>query len=627
MSKINLLSSSIYNRIAAGEVVERPFSVVKELVENSIDAGADKITVEIQDGGKTLVCVSDNGSGIEKDQLKKALLPHATSKISKISDLDNIMSLGFRGEALASIASVSKITITSKVKDADTAAKIYAEGGVIGQVQDCGFSDGTEISVKNLFYNTPAREKFLKSIKSEENEITAVMARFILGNPQISFKYQSDGKVIYQSFGDGLAAALTCIYGAITDKCYHINTQKNGIEIYGYIGKQNFTKPNRTYQTFFLNGRYINNQTVSTAIHNAYGAYLMKRQYPFYVLSVTMPTEVVDVNVHPNKTDVRFANNQIVYGTIYSVISKVLDGISEALDIVSDDNSKNIQQKPIDIKSDFVRHNELSSINKTDNNISLSDVFKPERTMSIKADNVFSDSFDKTSNTDIFAENKAYIEKLEKLKEQSLVEHKPTDKPLQESFAISRKLNYVGQVLNTYLIMQDGEYVYFADQHAAHEKLLFDKFIADIKQGEVITQSLLIPYIVDVNGIEYNFISQIESTLRDMGIDISPFGNNSFKISAIPVIFADINLKTFFNDILADLNSLKTITVNELLTERIAVKACKAAIKSGYTLKDIEIETLVSALEQNIGLRCPHGRPVVARISRMEIDKWFKRIL
>ena len=355
MSVINLLSSKIYNRIAAGEVVERPSSVVKELVENSIDAEAKNITIEIVSGGIASIKITDDGTGIEKSQLKKALLAHATSKISSVKDLDNIMTLGFRGEALASIASVSKIKIVSKPEFQETGASIYAEGGNIEEIIDCGAVNGTEITVDNLFFNTPAREKFLKSVRAEESEISVTVARFIMGNPNIDFKYIADGKVIFQSFGDGFESAVAQIYGIETIKnCFYVDTVKNGLKISGYIGKQNFYKGNRSYQSIFVNGRYVVNQTISSAISNAYTPYLMKRQYPFYILNLTLPTEIVDVNVHPNKLEVRFSNNQIIYGSIYSVLSKILDGSQDALSIASIGVDDTLNNKEISSESAYV---------------------------------------------------------------------------------------------------------------------------------------------------------------------------------------------------------------------------------------------------------------------------------
>ncbi len=622
MSKINLLSSQIYNRIAAGEVVERPFSVVKELVENSIDAGATTIQIDILDGGISSIKISDNGSGIEKTELKKALLPHATSKISNLKDLDNITSLGFRGEALASIASVSKINIVSKPKNQEIAAEISANGGEINEISDCAPIDGTIITVNNLFYNTPVREKFLHTARSEEGEISSTVARFILANPNIAFKYTSDGKTIYQSYGDGLESAMTCVYGVNTVKeCFYVDTEKNGISIRGYLGKHHFTKGNRSYQTVFINGRYIVNQTVSAAISNAYSSYMMKRQYPFYVLSLTIPTEIVDVNVHPNKLDVRFANNQVVYGSLYSVVSKVLDGSSEALNIAK--TKEDVMQNTNDIKTDYVTHNGvLNEIINFKKEINESKKYSKLEFCDSGAPSVSSQEVNlpQKSNepiVDIFAENKAFLESLEKKKSITL----------QEIFDIKRDLIYIGQALNTFLIFEDGVDLYFVDQHAAHERILFDKLNNALANHEIVTQPLLIPFVLNVNNAEFDFINSKIDVLNEMGIEICDFGRNTFKISAIPSFLIDMNLQNFFNEILSEIDSLKTFTVNDLLMEKLAQKACKSAIKSGDKLSEPEIQLLTDKLKDNLGLKCPHGRPVAIKITRTEIDKWFKRIV
>ena len=630
MSEINLLSSKIYNRIAAGEVVERPFSVVKELVENSIDAGSKNINVEISDGGKSVIRVFDDGSGIENDQLKKALLPHATSKIATLDDLDDITTLGFRGEALASIASVSKITITSKPENQQSGARISAEGGNIGEITDDASPDGTEIVVRNLFYNTPAREKFLKTDRGEESDISAIMAKFILGNPNVAFKYVADGKVVLQSFGDGLESAMISVYGSgIIKDCFYIDSEKNGIKIKGYIGKQYFSKPNRSYQSSFMNGRYVVNQTISAAVTNAYSSYMMKRQYPFYVLSVELPPETVDVNVHPNKTDVRFSDNRIVYGAIYSVLSKVLDGSGEALNIVIEKNSINTN----DITNDYVTHNGLnqsSAIVKEPKNVKGNERSLPYENYSYntllfcdsgKIDNLSVDSDNNAKPDDIFAENKAYLESLEKKKEELL------NKPVQQVVEIETDLRFVGQVLNTFLVFDDGNDIYFVDQHAAHERILFDKFMDQIKSGTIDVQPLLIPYIENVNQEEYTFLLDNIKAFDALGIEISDFGKNSIKISTLPTCFIDMNVKGFLFDVLSDLRGLKSLSIDDILREKIAQKACKAAIKSGDSVSDDEVVIVADAIKKNMGLKCPHGRPVVVKITRTEIDKWFKRIV
>ena len=612
MSKINLLSSKIYNRIAAGEVVERPFSVVKELVENSLDAGATKISIDIVDGGITSIKVTDNGAGIEKSELKKALLPHATSKISKLEDLDAILSLGFRGEALASIASVSKITIESKPCIQDFGASIHSEGGITSEVTDCGASLGTVITVNNLFYNTPVREKFLKSERAEENEVSGIVAKFILGNPNIAFKYTANGKTVYQSFGDGFESAIVCVYGAdIIKECFYVDTERNGIKIVGYLGKHHFTKGNRSYQTTFINGRYVVNQTVASAISNAYSSYMMKRQYPFYVLSLTLPSEIVDVNVHPNKLDVRFANNQIVYGSIYSVVSKVLDGTSEALEIITEKQSD--MKLNTNTDNNYVTHN-----NSVGRNNKFESIIFNDKILDLQNNG--------TNSVDIFAENKAYLEKLER-KNKNLKDESVVKQIEQQAVKIDRELNYVGQVLNTYLIFDNGVDVYFVDQHAAHERILFDKLNELLRKREIITQPLLVPFILTVSSNEFAFLYEKIFAFELIGFEISEFGKNAFKISSVPSFLSDINLQRFFNDVLSNVDEFKSVTTNDLLTEKLAQKACKSAIKSGDKLSDLEIKTLKDALKDNLGLKCPHGRPVAVKITRTEIDKWFKRII
>ncbi len=631
MGKINVLSSKVYNRIAAGEVIERPSSVIKELVENSIDAGATEVCVEIEAGGISFIKVSDNGCGIDKDDLLKSLLPHATSKILKVSDLDNIVSLGFRGEALASIASISKINVKSKPLTQSIGAEIYSEGGQIAPISDCASPNGTEITVKNLFYNTPVRAKFLKTERSEENEITALVTRFILGNPNIAIKYIADGKVCLQSFGDGVESAFVCVYGAsVVKDCFYIDVEKHGIRIKGYIGKHYFTKPTRGYQTIFLNNRYVVNQTIASAISNAYSAYLMKRQYPFYSLSISVPTEIVDVNVHPNKTDVRFSNNQIIYGTVYSVISKVLDGSSEAINIVLE----NHKEKTSDIQLDYVINNAQKQP-KSEKNYKFDSVLFNDSAVCEKVNDVKTQN-----NSDIFAENKAFLEQLEKgkintkstnfevfNKETSANKQQIKNNYMQEQLGIERDLVFVGQALNTFLIYQDSDNLFLIDQHAAHERILFDKLNKSFDNNDIIVQPLLIPFVLTVNGNEASFINEKTQILTQLGFEISDFGNNTFKISGIPSFLSNINLQEFFDELLFDMDNLKQVTTQSILKERLAQKACKSAIKAGDKMSESETKCLLDLLKNNLGLKCPHGRPIAIKITKTEIEKWFKRIV
>ena len=644
MAKINILDKKIYNRIAAGEVVERPYSVIKELIENAIDAGATDIDVTIEDGGKRLMRVSDNGCGISREDLPKAFLPHATSKISAVEDLDKILTLGFRGEALASIGSVSKATILSKTKDDEMGNIIVCEGGVIGDADVYPSDTGTTVSVENLFFNTPARAKFLKASKSEETDITNIITRLILSHPDIAFKYTSDGKVMLQSFGGGLDEAIIEIYGynTITD-CIPIETEKNGIKISGFIGRNYFTKPNRTYQTVILNGRYVVNNTIQSSMHNAYAAYLMKRQYPFYVLKIDMSPETVDVNVHPNKTDVRFIDNQVIYSTLYSVVTKVLDGSAAALEIVKPNNYVPIDegsrpiipQKPITRDEIGEAHCDRPFVSGFNEELLDQTIWgRYNKSKSAEKEGEFEKTFgvadshddeprDLGSNKidDIFAENKKYIAEMEAKKAAEEAE-----KARQEELKVEPEFKVIGQVLATYLILEKENDVYFIDQHAAHERLLYDKFIEEYKSGNVAEQTMLVPYIFRVNESESEFIIGKFPELRKAGFDISEYDVNEFAVYSVPVLLFDMDLKSFFDDLLSDI-SFKKETMPELIHDKIAMKACKAAIKSGKILSEDEIDALLKAMKYNTALRCPHGRPVTVKISRTEIDKWFKRIV
>mgnify|MGYP000271902429 FL=1 len=644
MAKINILDKKIYNRIAAGEVVERPYSVIKELIENAIDAGATDIDVTIEDGGKRLMRVSDNGCGISREDLPKAFLPHATSKISAVEDLDKILTLGFRGEALASIGSVSKATILSKTKDDEMGNIIVCEGGVIGDADVYPSDTGTTVSVENLFFNTPARAKFLKASKSEETDITNIITRLILSHPDIAFKYTSDGKVMLQSFGGGLDEAIIEIYGynTITD-CIPIETEKNGIKISGFIGRNYFTKPNRTYQTVILNGRYVVNNTIQSSMHNAYAAYLMKRQYPFYVLKIDMSPETVDVNVHPNKTDVRFIDNQVIYSTLYSVVTKVLDGSAAALEIVKPNNYVPIDegsrpiipQKPITPDEIGEAHCDRPFVSGFNEELLDQTIWgRYNKSKSAEKEGEFEKTFgvadshddeprDLGSNKidDIFAENKKYIAEMEAKKAAEEAE-----KARQEELKVEPEFKVIGQVLATYLILEKENDVYFIDQHAAHERLLYDKFIEEYKSGNVAEQTMLVPYIFRVNESESEFIIGKFPELRKAGFDISEYDVNEFAVYSVPVLLFDMDLKSFFDDLLSDI-SFKKETMPELIHDKIAMKACKAAIKSGKILSEDEIDALLKAMKYNTALRCPHGRPVTVKISRTEIDKWFKRIV
>lgn len=647
MSKIVLLTKEVYNRIAAGEVVERPFSVVKELVENSIDAGATEIVIKLEDGGKKLISVKDNGSGIEKDDLVNATMPHATSKIKTADDLDKIATLGFRGEALASIASVSEMKIISKVRTAEIGYYIESDYGVLGDLEPFPADDGTVIEVRNLFKNTPAREKFLKPSKNEEADIVNIVTRLIFTHPEIAFKLVFDGKEKLHYAGGSIDEAIIDIYGYETIRdCIQIETEKNGLKISGFIGETYFVKPNRTYQTIVLNGRYVQNITLQTAIHNAYAPYLMKRKYPFYVLKIDVAPEFVDVNVHPNKADVRFADNHVVYGAIYSIVSKVLEGNAAAIDIVKPNgyfqtgsvvetksvtdsenkNEENGERKYADVvgcDDPVVLPDYLTRLGKffdpvTAEKEGLFDNLPLSSPSSGSTETETSEE-KKLSIDDIFAENKKYIEELESRKSN-------TEKPTQTEISVDDNIRVVGQVLKTYLIFEKGEDIYFIDQHAAHERLLFDKFTEEYKNGKTDEQTLLVPFLYSVNEKEAEFLTSRFEYFRNAGIDVAEYEDGVFAVYALPLTLLDMDIKAFFDDVLSDM-SFRKADMPDIIRDKLAQKACKAAIKSGKTLSQSEIDKLLEKLHGDMGLKCPHGRPIAIRITRTEIDKWFRRIV
>ena len=678
---INILPPEVYNRIAAGEVVDRPYSVVKELVENAIDAGATEITVEAEGGGKKLIRVTDNGSGIKKDDLKAAFLPHATSKLKTADDLAAIFTLGFRGEAVASVASVSKTTILSRAKG-EEAYSLTVEGGVFGDISPAGGAEGTVVTVENLFYNTPARLKFLKSDASEEGDITAIMARFLLSRPEISFTYLVNGKVRYRSFGDGLESALAVVYGAGTlQNCISIRAEKHGMRLWGYIGNRAYNKPNRSYQSLFLNGRYIVNQTVALAVTNAYGSYLMKRQYPFYVLFLEVPPEVVDVNVHPNKADVRFADNRIVYGTVYSVISAVLDGSSAALEYISPAISSTVGKnkgavsplpeaperasavqpapskpappeapafqavpKPAAAPSpapafkappaQSVLPAEASQTAKPAPRMSVEEAKKElafeipklhgrERVRALEEEkpNTFevrsplasSRPAPQEEQEDAFEENKKYLlERDERAKQQKI----------DPSTLIFR-----GVLFETYLIFERGDEAYFIDQHAAHERLIYEKLKNKCEARTPLSQPMLMPYILTVNAQEFSFLTSQFEALRALGFDIDEFGGTSVKVSAVPLDLFGMDIEAFFREVLSSMESLRAIRLSEIARDKLATMACKAAVKGGERLTEEEAKRLLSDMDGDMGLKCPHGRPAVIQRTKSEFEKLFKRIV
>ncbi len=646
MPNINILDKTIFNRIAAGEVVEKPASVVKELVENSIDAKSTNITIEVEGGGIKKIRVTDNGCGMDIDNLPKAFLPHATSKISCLDDLDKIGTLGFRGEALSSIASVANITAVSKVKERESGAKIIINGGEVESVAETGCVDGTSITIENLFYNVPARAKFLRKPKTEENEITNLVSRLILANPNISIKYVADGKTIYHSTATGLKDAIYTVYGAsVVENLVPIDyTYQNIIKVDGYIGIPSFTKPNRTYQTIIINGRYVNNKTISTAIFNAYEPYIMKSCFPFFVVSMTIPLDKVDVNVHPNKLDVKFENNNLIFGAFYTPINEVLLNLSSKIRKYESEEKEEptTSSQPVNFHNLHTLDNNIGS--QFNNNESQEKVdtvkyatIEDDEPSPQLIDNSFKSETEQNIAQSInsFLSNKEFKFEVNTNEISQNMINRATQEHIfkQSDMFDDRKvdlasLKIVGTCFNTYIIVENNDSIFFIDQHAGHERLLYDKFKASFEKDDLAVQSLLVPYVLNTNYLESNFINNNIDVFKSLGFEIEPFGINSFKVSSVPVLLKDISLYQFFNEVLQDVNKNLNLSKSDILKEYLERSACRSAVKANDILSKQEIEILLNMLNQNNQiLQCPHGRPVIIEITDKEIEKWFKRIV
>lgn len=658
--KINCLEPKIFNKIAAGEVVERPASIIKELVENSVDAGATKITIEIENGGISKIRVIDNGSGIDYDDLTRAFLPHATSKIKEEKDLFEIKTLGFRGEALASIGAVSYVRLISRTKDSESGGEIQITGGEIGEPQFIGADYGTDITVQNLFYNVPARAKFLRKPKAEEGEITDLVEKFILSNPTVSIKYIIDGKIRHFSNGSGMIDAIYEVYGKNTiDNLLYFEEEFDDMRIYGYTSKPEFSKPNRTYQTIILNNRYIRNVTIQSAVTNAYGEILMKKQYPFFVIYLDMDPTQVDVNVHPNKMEVRFENGNNIYPRVFQIINRTINSIdytrtyrSEVKNEFSESIPETEQTIVIDSEVPQISQEKSEELwKKFDEEIPKSnynEVYSPSASMqnvAIAGDEVSPNVTDTTnqmvdalsekysgSNANIFTAmslnatddamrygvsfGSRLLNKMQTEQQQFVSEEETTE------------MRIVGVIFKTYIIIEYKDSMLLVDQHAGHERVLFDKLMEQISNNKLAIQPLLAPYVLNVNAIEKNYILEHSEDLNSLGFEIDEFGENTIKISSVPYVLEGVNFTEFFDEFLQDMKNPKQFTFTGSFRNKIASMACKAAVKGGDELDASEVKKLIDLfIENNTKLLCPHGRPVVIKVTENELEKWFKRIV
>ena len=660
MPKINLLDKSVYNQISAGEVVENPASIVKELVENSIDAGADSVSVSIENGGIKSIIVTDNGCGMEKEDLKLSILPHATSKIKVAADLDMIGTLGFRGEALASIAAVSEVTLKSKYIDSDVGNFIEVKGGEVVGEGICAISGGTQISVRSLFYNTPARYKFLKTSKGEESNVTALIAELIFANPDVSFTYTVDGNVVYKTYGEGLYDGIYSVYGdLVADNMIPLGFEENGYKLTGFTARPatEAIKNNRTKQTFIINGRIIEDATISAVIQNAYGEFLMKRTFPTVVLDMVIPFGMVDVNVHPNKREVRFADAKKINGIVYHTVKRAVEKDAEQLqktlfseihNFSSTENTKSDEptNRSFDVKNEntsvfakefnvqktteiyeedgYLPGNDYGKIIKSVSVGETFPVFKKIDLSKVDSEYIsFADAITdkKEDKTELSSDNSAINENEFAAK---ILASDENDGITYDKLPKKPTYKIVGQIFDTYLILEFDEKIVFLDQHAAHERILFDKLIEECNRN-VIAQDLLIPYEYPIDGDEREFLLKNKDNFDKLGFSLEIFDDKAY-INSVPALLTNIDLGSFLREVLSYKTEMKTLTDSSLLKDRIAKYACRSAIKGGAKLTDKEIEFVVGYFfEKGVPLQCPHGRPTMIKFTRSDIEKFFGR--
>ena len=722
MAIINLLDKDTINKIAAGEVIEGPAAVVKELVENAIDADANSVTVEIKDGGTSLIRVTDNGKGIGSDDIKTAFLPHATSKIKTADDLVLVSSLGFRGEDLASIAAVSEVEVFTKTADEISGIRYVINGGKEEANEPIGTPEGTTFVVRNIFYNTPARKKFLKTAATEGRYVGEVMEHMAVSHPEIAFKFILNGQVKLQTMGNGsLKDVLFYIYGKeTTANIIPVNNPDvegesvNGLSVRGYIGKPSLTRGNKEYENYFINGRFIKNKVITRAIEDAYKSFLMQHRFPFTCLLISVDSSLVDVNVHPAKLEVRFSDTESLYRLIFHEVDNALRkkdllpdmGIKQVPDkqpLVREFKSASKSEKnegyvipdipmpepfeksrqgewkkelkPVFKQESFVaekaKRDEASPLIKSeiyaplagtpDSVVDSSELNKSlENKNEISFDNVNKGEISNTENLgSTFVENdmkslrNPHIESVEEegttykkisdyseedtviKTESTLVERvSDTDNDLSpEEFKggiLAKKalpdIKIIGQIFGTYWIMEFDGNVYMIDQHAAHEKVMYEKFVKEISANKVTSQNLLPPVVVTLSGSQRQIVEEISEHLRQIGFEIEPFGGNEYVIKAVPTELFGISEKEMLFDII-DQYSLegKKVTPDTVLS-KLATMACKAAIKGNMNISLLEAKALIEELMSlDNPYNCPHGRPTMIFMSKSDVEKKFKR--
>lgn len=647
MARIQMLADEVIGKIAAGEVVERPAAAIKELVENSLDAGASAVTVEIRDGGISYFRVTDNGSGIPSSDIRMAFERHATSKITKSQDLHAIATLGFRGEALASIAAVSHVTCTTRTKADVSGIKVKNDGGQITSIEEAACPEGTTFVVRDLFYNTPVRLKFLKKPATEAGFVSDLMMRLILSRPDVSFRYINQGKTLYHSAGDGkMESAVFSIYGSeMLRSMRKVEGNQSGVLLRGYVGIGESARGNRGHQSFFINGRYMKSNILSAAVESACRERVMIGKFPSCVLHLTMPYETVDVNVHPNKLEVRFQNEGALFAAVEAIVK---DALVEKNPLVQPVEVKLTPEKPAPAPVQVARKVEPVQPAAEKQEIAVrTSPSAPERpqimpkapipTMQPPAKVAMATAVQpiKPVAHVLHEPVRPIVEDAPQIKPASVpTEEKPTVGRIEEiaeqvpSFLpdAPKPMKLLGVAFNTFILVEYEDHLLMIDQHAVHERLLFDRLMKAYDQHEA-GQELLIPMLVTVTRREQELLLEHQELLERIGLTVEPYGDQEMAIRSIPMILGNPQAKDFLHDILNQLESERGTITMEIRRASILQLACKKAVKGGDALSEDEIRHLVTQMiDQQVTPTCPHGRPLVISLSHQELDKRFRRI-
>ncbi|MBR2476545.1 MAG: DNA mismatch repair endonuclease MutL [Clostridia bacterium] len=657
--KINILDKNLANMIAAGEVVERPASAVKELIENSVDAHAKNITVEIKNGGMSYIRVTDDGDGIHPDDAITAFARHATSKIATKEDLDKIYTLGFRGEALASIAAVARVDMFTKTRESDLGVNVVIEGGEVIEHTEVGCPDGTTMIIRNLFFNTPARMKFLKNDAAETTAITDVVNKMILCHPDVAIKLISNGKTVVSSHGTGnVEDCIHVVYGAdYARNMIEVKYNEEHISVTGSTGSISLSRKDRRHQVFFLNGRNIVNKTISAAVAEAYRNAVMVGKHPVCVLYINIAPGLVDVNVHPTKMEVRFSNDKKIYSAIYWAVKEAITNTRHIPEITDDKvfsapktemkvpeiasaTQPEMPIKPIraipktDTKTEYVRESIRASIEKNsrDNAYTLpkfSDLVPTFRevspTMPVRVE-VEEESAPKVVPPPV-EEIHAEQPPVENITSSAYEEHNP--KIIEkEEFLPGRDFTLVGQVFNTYIIAQSGDDMLLIDQHAAHERIWFEELMEQWKNNSISGQNLLLPVTVSLDRHDFSTVEDNLSFFSEVGFEIDIFGTEDIIVRKVPIEMDDALISDTVGDIINILQDNAVVPKHELYEKTLHTVACKRALKGGKHLAEGDMVHLVSQVMALEGINtCPHGRPICIRMSRRALEKQFKRIV